>query len=375
MYPASSRLKTAVDRSDAGPVPPHRLGQCAAGAETGRLARRAHGHPAAPSAGPVRTGRDSPGFLDALFAGHCGSHHGRLGEALAERIVAGGYPAALARTSPTGGLVSRLHRNPRPARRPRPGAHRLAGCTAPPAGAGRRADRAADQRQRPGESVPVEPPDHPRLRDPSRAGVPAGRAAAVAQQPTEPPDQDTQAARGRHRSGQRCSASMPTALWKDRAIFGQLLETFVFQELRRQASWHEDEISFHHFRDKDGAEVDIVLERGARELAGIEVKAAATVTASDFRGLRKLRKPPASASRQGLCCTTAKAPWDLGTAFLPFRFVHCGRRHEGATKKRKYDAQFKVVFDAIRQLMASPEKPSKKIGFQLREKRAAYGRR
>jgi hypothetical protein len=30
---------------------------------------------------------------------------------------------------------------------------------------------------------------------------------------------------------------------------------------------------------------------------------------------------------------------------------------------------------AIRQLMASPEKPSKKIGFQLREKRAAYGRR
>jgi hypothetical protein len=36
--------------------------------------------------------------------------------------------------------------------------------------------------------------------------------------------------------------------------------------------------------------VDIVLERGARELAGIEVKAAATVTAADFRGLRKLRQ-------------------------------------------------------------------------------------
>jgi hypothetical protein len=56
----------------------------------------------------------------------------------------------------------------------------------------------------------------------------------------------------------------------------------------------------------------------------------------------------ASASRQGLCCTMAKAPWDLGTAFLPFQFVHCGRRHEGATKKRKYDAQFKVIFDTIR---------------------------
>ncbi len=43
--------------------------------------------------------------------------------------------------------------------------------------------------------------------------------------------------------------------------------------------------------------------------------------------------------------------------------------------ERKYDSQFKVVFEAIRQLMASPEKQQKKIGFQLREKRAAYGRR
>lgn len=80
------------------------------------------------------------------------------------------------------------------------------------------------------------------------------------------------------------------ALRADRGLLGQLLETFVFQELRRQASWHEDEIRFHHFREKDGAEVDIVLERGAREVAGVEVKASATVTAADFRGLRKLKE-------------------------------------------------------------------------------------
>jgi L-serine deaminase len=41
----------------------------------------------------------------------------------------------------------------------------------------------------------------------------------------------------------------------------------------------------------------------------------------------------------------------------------------------KYDAQFKVVFDAIRQLMAPPSSSRKKIGFQLRERRAAYGKR
>jgi hypothetical protein len=43
--------------------------------------------------------------------------------------------------------------------------------------------------------------------------------------------------------------------------------------------------------------------------------------------------------------------------------------------RKKYDAQFKVVFDAIRQLMEPSEKGRKKIGFQLREKRASYGRR
>jgi len=80
------------------------------------------------------------------------------------------------------------------------------------------------------------------------------------------------------------------ALAADRSLLGQLLETFVFQELRRQASWHDAPLAFFHYRDKDGAEVDMVIERGARELVGVEVKAAATVTAADFRGLRKLKE-------------------------------------------------------------------------------------
>jgi uncharacterized protein len=78
------------------------------------------------------------------------------------------------------------------------------------------------------------------------------------------------------------------ALTRDWELLGQLLETFVYQELRRQASWRDDDVRFHHFRDKDGAEVDIVMERGAREVVGVEVKAAATVTAADFSGIRKL---------------------------------------------------------------------------------------
>lgn len=40
--------------------------------------------------------------------------------------------------------------------------------------------------------------------------------------------------------------------------------------------------------------------------------------------------------------------------------------------ERKYDAQFKVVFDAIRKLMTPPEPPRRSIGFQVRERRAVY---
>ena len=43
--------------------------------------------------------------------------------------------------------------------------------------------------------------------------------------------------------------------------------------------------------------------------------------------------------------------------------------------EQKYDEQFKVVFDAIRALMAPPEKPPKKIGFEVKEKEADYGPR
>jgi hypothetical protein len=40
--------------------------------------------------------------------------------------------------------------------------------------------------------------------------------------------------------------------------------------------------------------------------------------------------------------------------------------------EKKYDSQFKVVFDALRALMAPPIKPKRKIGFDLKEKQARY---
>ena len=67
-----------------------------------RLPRRAHGHPAAPSARAVRDrrarGRASSTRCSAAASGPAIAE--RLGTELAERIAAGGYPAALARRAP-----------------------------------------------------------------------------------------------------------------------------------------------------------------------------------------------------------------------------------------------------------------------------------
>lgn len=41
--------------------------------------------------------------------------------------------------------------------------------------------------------------------------------------------------------------------------------------------------------------------------------------------------------------------------------------------EKKYDAQFKVGFDVIRQLMSSAEPRKRKIGFIVKERAAKYG--
>jgi phage regulator Rha-like protein len=40
--------------------------------------------------------------------------------------------------------------------------------------------------------------------------------------------------------------------------------------------------------------------------------------------------------------------------------------------EKKYDKQFAIVFDAIRQLMTPPEKPKKQIGFKVSEPKVQY---
>lgn len=70
--------------------------------------------------------------------------------------------------------------------------------------------------------------------------------------------------------------------------FGQLLETFVANELRKQLTWSKTRPSLWHFRDRDGAEVDLILEYPDGRIVGIEVKASSSPSPDDLRGLRFL---------------------------------------------------------------------------------------
>jgi predicted AAA+ superfamily ATPase len=75
---------------------------------------------------------------------------------------------------------------------------------------------------------------------------------------------------------------------KNRSTFGPVLETFVFSEVMKQTTWSDEGYTLHHYRDKDQDEVDIIVEGEHGTLVSIEVKASATVHASDFKGMRKL---------------------------------------------------------------------------------------
>lgn len=102
------------------------------------------------------------------------------------------------------------------------------------------------------------------------------------------------------------------ALETDRRLFGPLLETFAFQELRRQASGRAQPPELFHFRDRDDFEVDIVIEQGQSAEAGVEVKAAAGVTDADLRGLRKLRAAAGARFKAGVVLYDGTATISFG---------------------------------------------------------------
>jgi predicted AAA+ superfamily ATPase len=81
--------------------------------------------------------------------------------------------------------------------------------------------------------------------------------------------------------------------------YGHLLETFVVAELAKQLSFMDDSPGLRHFRDHEGHEVDVVLERRDGDVVGVEVKTSPRVRPQDLAGLRYLRDKLGSRFRAG----------------------------------------------------------------------------
>ena len=79
-------------------------------------------------------------------------------------------------------------------------------------------------------------------------------------------------------------------LTSDDLMIGAALESFVALELTKQSAWSRTRPALFHYRTHKQQEVDIVLEDAKGRLVGIEVKKTASPTAGDFKGLRHLQE-------------------------------------------------------------------------------------
>jgi len=97
----------------------------------------------------------------------------------------------------------------------------------------------------------------------------------------------------------------------DGTLAGGLLENFVLMELRKQAAWSDTQPEFYFWRTASGQEVDIVMEDRAGRLVGIEIKAGATLGGGDVRGLQAMANAAGKRWVRGVVLYT-------GTEVIPF---------------------------------------------------------
>jgi uncharacterized protein len=97
----------------------------------------------------------------------------------------------------------------------------------------------------------------------------------------------------------------------DDQVKGKGCETFVVNEIVKHASWADIETRAYHYQRRD-EDVDLVLEDRAGNIACVEVKAAATLTARDWRWLAKLRDARDGSFRAGVIVASVAQTTPLG---------------------------------------------------------------
>ena len=108
----------------------------------------------------------------------------------------------------------------------------------------------------------------------------------------------------------------PERLAREPDLVGPLLENFVATELLKQLPQAAVRARPYHYRSQTGIEVDLVLEAADGRLVGIEVKARRSVEARDFRGLRDLQAGVPDRFRRGVVLYTGPEPVAFGDQLL-----------------------------------------------------------
>jgi predicted AAA+ superfamily ATPase len=70
---------------------------------------------------------------------------------------------------------------------------------------------------------------------------------------------------------------------------GKLIETFIFNELAALVDVSNSKYELFHYRDRERREIDFIIERDDQALLGIEIKAASSISAADFKHLKWFR--------------------------------------------------------------------------------------
>ncbi|GAB3766954.1 hypothetical protein GCM10028864_63930 [Microlunatus parietis] len=68
---------------------------------------------------------------------------------------------------------------------------------------------------------------------------------------------------------------------------GGLFEGLIASELLAQSAWSRADVKLWHFRDRNGLEVDLVVERADGAVLAIEVKSSSSYRGDQFTNLAK----------------------------------------------------------------------------------------
>ncbi len=79
-------------------------------------------------------------------------------------------------------------------------------------------------------------------------------------------------------------------LMTDRQLFGQLLENYIYNELKKHMSFSANDFDIFYFRDSKTYEVDFIIKNNEDEIICIEVKSSQRVSEKDLKGLRSFKR-------------------------------------------------------------------------------------